>query len=68
MHFLFRRPQVVATLLRCTLLFFVVFGSGCAAFVENFRPVIYGKTAKEKLRKGHSLAQRREQSRRWQVL
>jgi outer membrane protein assembly factor BamD len=52
MHFLFRRPQVVATLLRCTLLFVVVIGSGCAAFVENFRPVIYGKTAKENYERG----------------
>lgn len=26
--------------------------SGCAAFIENFRPIIYGKTAKENYEKG----------------
>ena len=52
MHFLFRRPSLLQTLLRVTLLSVVLFGAGCAAFVENFRPVIYGKTAKENYEKG----------------
>jgi outer membrane protein assembly factor BamD len=52
MHFLFRRPLVLTTLLRVTLLGVVLLGTGCAAFVENFRPVIYGKTAKDNYEKG----------------
>jgi outer membrane protein assembly factor BamD len=34
------------------LLFAVLLQTGCAAFVENFRPVIYGKTAKENYERG----------------
>lgn len=33
-------------------LFFITFLGGCAAFIENFRPVIYGKTAKENYERG----------------
>lgn len=52
MHFLFRRLSVPQTLLRCSLIVAVLYLAGCAAFVENFRPVIYGKTAKENYEKG----------------
>ena len=47
------RRRLLDVLSRCLLV--VALGasaSGCAAFIENFRPIIYGKTAKENYEKG----------------
>ena len=52
MHWLFRERMLTPLALRVTLLATVLLGGGCAAFVENFRPVIYGKTAKENYERG----------------
>ena len=52
MHRLFRELTFTPLALRVTLLAAVLLSGGCAAFVENFRPVIYGKNAKENYERG----------------
>lgn len=50
------RPRFARAAIRCGLslcLLALSLGTGgCAAFIENFRPIIYGKTAKENYEKG----------------
>ncbi len=47
------RHRLLGALSRCLLVFALgASTSGCAAFIENFRPIIYGKTAKENYEKG----------------
>ena len=53
-------PRRSSGLLRGALLLLLALmplHSGCAAFVENVRPVIYGKTAKDNYERARTLAQ-----------